>query len=368
MARSAPVVEDMPGVAQIPGENVRARAFVKKIILLRIRRIERTPDVMERFHMAPMAEITTPALRRAIRRYSHGAVLYSEMLSAGAIAAGSSMNREMSARHDFDDPFVFQIVGAKPAVMAAAAARLAEQGCRAIDINMGCSAPDIMKTGGGAALLADPPLAREIVRACRSAAPCGLTVKMRSGYERTDLPALLDFARMLQDEGVNAITLHGRHAKLGFRRTADWSAVRAVKERLSIPVIGNGDIDAAETAVRRLRESGCDGVMIGRAAVQAPWIFALCDALVGGGHVVRDIDIEAVFVDVLEGIRDFLEEKYHRSRGHRFCFYFCQNVHFSHELFRTIRRESAIDAMIALVRGYFARNPHERVKTVRAGA
>ncbi len=312
-----------------------------------------------------MAELTTPALRMTIRRFSTEAVLCSEMLAAGAVAAHAPHNAPLIQKLPGDDPFIYQLVGANPAVMARACGILEELGCFSIDINMGCAAPDILKTGAGAGLLANPDRAREVVRACRGAVKGALSVKMRSGFADSDGDRLVEFGRMLQGEGVDFITLHGRHAKLGFRRSADWGLVKLLHESLSIPVIGNGDITSAQIAASRLRESGCDAVMLGREGVKSPWIFALCERALGGDARPLTVDVCDVFLDTLRAIESLLPEKLHRSRGHRFAFYYSGNAHFSHELFTRIRKEISIDGMARAVAKYFDRNPGERVREFR---
>lgn len=312
--------------------------------------------------LAPMAEISTPALRGVIKGLCPGTVLFSEMLSAGAIAAGADHNEPLVKKHDFDDPLVYQIVGSDPGVMAAACAALSEAGCLSVDINMGCPIHDIVKKGQGARLLADPPKAREIVRACRRAARTGLSVKMRTGWEESDEARFADFIAMLEGEGVDFITVHPRCARLGFRRTADWRLVALAKRTVSIPVIGNGDIDTPQAAADRMRDSGCDGVMIGRAAVSSPWIFRLADDLMNGAPAPLEVNIRGIFLEVLDNMGRFLPERLHRSRSHRFCSYYTRNARYGHELFTRIRRETSLDRIRELVVEYYDRNPGEAVK------
>lgn len=319
------------------------------------------------FLCAPMAEITTPALRRIIREYSGGVTLYSEMLLSGALVSRAPHNEPLVQRHGFDDPFIYQIVGNSPAVMAEAARLLADRGPYGIDINMGCAAPDIVKTGSGAGLLGNPPLARDIVRACRAAVKCSLSVKMRSGVEESDADRLVDFAGMLEGEGVDFITLHPRHSRLGFRRSADWKLIRKVKQCLRIPVVGNGDVTGPASALRMMSETGCDGVMIGREVVKSPWIFRLCEDAVEKRSSRLIIDLRDVFLAALEHMALYLPERLHKSRAHRFCSYFSKNVHFSHDLFTRIRREISIAGMKQAVADYYERNPEETVKTISCG-
>ncbi|MCP4131337.1 MAG: tRNA-dihydrouridine synthase family protein [bacterium] len=314
------------------------------------------------FALAPMAEITTPALRRTIKEFTGNVLLYSEMLSAAAIVSGVSYNENRMQKLDFDDPFVFQLMGNSPDIMGQACEILSDIGCYGIDINMGCSAPVILQKGLGSGLLKEPEKAREIVRVCRKKTTSSLSVKLRSGFEKHDEEFLIDFTRMLQDEGVDFIALHPRFAKLGFARKADWSLVKSVKKHLSIPVLGNGDISSAEMAMRKINETGCDGIMIGREAVTAPWIFKLCDDIYHNNPSSLSVDILQVFINTLDYLALYLPEYLHKSRAHRFCVYYCKNAKFGHELFRKIRNVDSINEMKSIVYDYYERNEGEREK------
>ena len=312
--------------------------------------------------MAPMAEITTPSLRRCIRKFDRETVLYSEMLSGAAIACGSFHNEPLTVINDNDEPFVFQLLGGDPDTMAEACTILSDKKCSGIDINMGCSAPDIIKKFQGSRLLSDMSATRDIVQKCRKAYNGTLSVKMRSGFEESDNRYLVDFGKMLQNEGIDYITLHPRHGKLSFRRTADWGLVKLLKENLKIPVVGNGDITTPQDVQRRFEETHCDGIMIGRNAVAAPWIFALSKELITTGNYRLEINLPEIYRDVLLGIKNDLPEHLHKSRGHRFSFYYSKNFVFSHDIFKKIRNVDQIDLMIEIIDDYALRNPVERVK------
>lgn len=316
----------------------------------------------KRLYLAPMAEITTPALRRIIKEFCGEVVLFSEMLNAGSVVSGASHNEPLITRHEFDTPYIYQIVGNRPDLMSEAARILSDRDKCAININMGCAAPEIMKKGCGAGLLGDMDLAREIVRACRKSCDTELSVKMRCGYNSNDEALLLSFAKMLEHEGVDAIMLHPRHARLSFKRTADWRLVKLLKQHISIPVIGNGDIISPETAVSRQEMSGCNGIMIGRAAVQMPWIFRLCAYLLDREEGELTVDLQDVFTKVIDLIREYLPVNLHKSRFHRFCFYYTKNVTFSHTLFSSIRRTGDPEEIKTLVNDYFERNGGEKIK------
>ena len=311
---------------------------------------------------APMAEITTSSLRRCIRKFDSGVILYSEMLSSAAIVNGSEHNKYLLHMNRDDNPYVFQILGGDPDIMAGACEILSEREIFGIDINMGCSAPDIIKKLQGSRLLSNMAAAQDVVRKCRDVYKGRLSVKMRSGFESAHDKYLVDFAKMLEGEGVDYITLHPRDGKQAFKRTADWNLVKLLKENLSIPVIGNGDIASPEDVVGRFNETQCNGIMIGREGVRAPWIFALSNELMKTGSYSLEVDLASIFKEVLLGIKNDLPPHLHKSRAHRFAFYFSKNFVFSHEIFRKIRNLNEIDLMIEIIDEYVLRNPGERIK------
>lgn len=321
----------------------------------------------QKFFLAPMAEITTPPFRKCVRAFDTETVLYSEMLSAAAVKGGAMHNEPLMLKNENDGPFVYQLLGGEPEVMAESCIILQERGCSGIDINMGCSAPDIVKKFQGSRILSDIKAASEIVKKCRAVCGCSLSVKMRSGFEETDEAYLLEFGRMLQGEGVDYITLHPRHGKLSFRRNADWKLVKMLKENLSIPVVGNGDIVTPEDAERCMRETGCDALMIGRGAVSFPWIFALSRELVQTGNYSLEVDLLTIYSDVMNDIAARLPENLHKSRAHRFSFYYMKNFTFAHDLMKKIRNLDRIGLMVETLDEYLARNPRERVRIFTGG-
>jgi nifR3 family TIM-barrel protein len=221
--------------------------------------------------MAPLAGITDLPFRLLIKESGCGLV-YSEMISANGLVHGSVKTVRMLDSHPSEKPLAVQIFGADPAVMAEAARTVAASGADILDINFGCSVRKVVKTGAGAALMREPERAEAMLKAVRGAVDLPLTIKIRSGWDRTGAQAL-QIARIAEHSGVDAVAVHPRSAQQGFRGRADWEVIGRVKHSIHIPVIGNGDIVDARDALQMVADTGCDAVMIGRAAIGRPWIF-----------------------------------------------------------------------------------------------
>ncbi len=222
--------------------------------------------------LAPMAGITNHAFRSICRDLGAGLVV-TELLSSHAIHYKNAKTFGMFDWDDSERPVSVQLFGGVPELMAEAAAVVEERGADIVDLNMGCWVPKVAKNGAGAALMKDVCLAQDVVGAMVKAVKIPVTVKIRAGWDRSQATAV-EFAQRAQDVGAKAIAVHARFASQGFTGTADWSVIRRVKDAVTIPVIGNGDVETPEDARRMLDETGCDGVMIGRAAMGNPWLFA----------------------------------------------------------------------------------------------
>ncbi|MDR3088633.1 MAG: tRNA dihydrouridine synthase DusB [Desulfobulbaceae bacterium] len=221
--------------------------------------------------LAPLAGYSDAPFRLLCRRLGAG-LCVSEMISAHAIVHGQRKTLEMLDFSEEERPVSLQLFGADPGVMAEAAAMVGALSPDFIDLNMGCPVKKVTKKGAGAALMANPTLAEDIIRRVCRATPIAVTVKIRAGVNATHITAV-DFAKMAEAQGAKMVAAHGRTWAQGFSGLADWSVVAAVKKALTIPVIGNGDIASRDQAFQRLAESGCDAVMIGRAALKNPFIF-----------------------------------------------------------------------------------------------
>lgn len=223
--------------------------------------------------LAPMAGVSDEAFRIIAKDYGCGLV-FTEMVSSRALCYGNRHTEEMLEFSDAVRPIAVQLFGSEPDVMAQAAARVEERWRPdLLDINMGCPAPKVVANGDGAALLKDPARAVAVAAAVVRAVHAPVTVKMRSGWDQSAPDTAVDLAQRLQDAGVAAITLHPRTRSQFYGGHSDWSLIRRVKERLQIPVIGNGDVATPEDALTMWQQTGCDGIMIGRGALGAPWIF-----------------------------------------------------------------------------------------------
>jgi nifR3 family TIM-barrel protein len=230
--------------------------------------------------LAPLAGITHMPFR-VLAREAGCALVTSEMISANGLYYGSEETREMLVMSPAERPLAIQLFGQHPEIMADAAARVEAMGADMIDVNFGCAVKKIVRNGSGAALMRDLSRARWILEAMRSAIRIPLTIKMRSGWDGSGVQAL-ELAKIAQDCGVNALTLHPRTAKQGFSGTADWRLIQKLKETVRIPVIGNGDIKRPSDVPAMMGQTGCDAVMVGRAAMGNPWFFSQAlDALEG---------------------------------------------------------------------------------------
>ena len=221
--------------------------------------------------LAPMAGITNLPFRLMVK--SQGpALVCTEMISAKGLSLSQERTLSYLKSDPKERPLAVQIFGSEAHSMAIAAEIVLRIGADVLDINLGCPVKKVTRTGAGAALMLEPALLRAIIKEVRQAWPGPLTAKIRAGWRPGRLLAV-DVAKLLEDHGVDAVTVHGRYASEGFSGKSDWSVISEVKKAVQIPVIGNGDVFSPQDAIRMRQMTGCDGVMIGRGAIGNPWIF-----------------------------------------------------------------------------------------------
>jgi tRNA-dihydrouridine synthase B len=222
--------------------------------------------------LAPMAGVTDTLFRRVIRGLGGCGLLMTEFTSSEGITRSAKKAERYLFFQEDEHPIAAQLFGANAQVMADAARMVEDLGYDAVDINLGCPAKKVVKCGGSG-LLRDLPLLGEIFRAVRAAVKIPLTIKLRAGWDETSIVAK-EVVRMAEDVGVEAAAIHPRTRLQGYSGQADWKIIADVKQAVKIPIVGNGDIQCPEDAARMVQETGCDAVMIGRAAATNPWIFA----------------------------------------------------------------------------------------------
>ena len=258
---------------------------------------------------APLAGITHLPMR-ILAKEAGCALVCSEMISSKGLEYHSVKTEKLMDSAPEEKPLSVQIFGSEPRVMADAAAKVQASGADIVDINFGCAVKKILKSGSGAALMKEPELAAKIIKAVRKTVAIPLTVKMRSGWDKTGDQARL-IAKIAEDEGADAVTVHPRTAGQGFSGQADWSLIARIKQAVSIPVIGNGDIVRAEDALRMITQTECDGIMVGRAAIGNPWIFSQILALLNNEEmpVIDNARRFSILMRYLDAAFTYLDER-----------------------------------------------------------
>ena len=308
------------------------------------------------FFLAPMAELSHRALRELIESFGGCDEYFSEMISAAALLAGGPFEKWYIDTMPCPEKLVFQLVGSESETIIKAAIMLDRLDCAGIDLNMGCCAPLIRKTGAGITWMSSIDRAGMLIKGLRKEIKKRLSAKIRIGFTE-NFDFLADFCRRLEAEGIDLIILHPRTAKEKLKRLARWDYVAALKNELHIPVAGNGDISSAEELIHRA-SSPCDGVMVGRAAVRCPWIFAQARQIENSNSPVPISfpipSIEETGLRFLELLSRYQPPEFHVSRALRFFSYFCSNLQWGNFLKNQLNRENSLSGMEQFWRGHFA--------------
>ena len=312
-----------------------------------------TKTIPGRLILAPLSKIGNLAFRRMVSGYGGCGLLFSEMCGARSAPQGNGANtRGFMWRPDELERLVCQIFDSDPEIMAAGAARVEAAGFFGVDLNFGCSVAALCRRGCGAALLKTPKRAEAIVAAVRRAMDGPLFVKFRTGWQDDPLAAT-DLARRFEGAGADALTFHPRVAPDRRSRPANWDRIGQVKQAVSIPVFGNGDVFSPSDCLRMLDTTGCDGVALGRLAIARPWVFAQwTGALHPEPDIFRDCALE-LFGELSRCYGPHIAMR----RFHRFSAYFSANFRFGHTLFRSICKARDPEAVMMALEQFFKQSP-----------
>lgn len=255
--------------------------------------------------LAPMAGVTDRPFRQILTACGKGN-MYAEMAAINALQRKNPKSWQIADVRSENYPVVVQLVGNDAGLFAEAAKLVADLGARSLDINMGCPVKKIVNNESGSALMKDMPRAAKIIAAVVNATPLSVSVKFRKGWDNEHINAV-EFAKMCEENGASYITVHGRTRAQGYSGEADWNIIKAVKESVKIPVIGNGDIDSPQKAKQRMAESGVDGVMIGRAVLGNPWLLQQTYEYLCRGVIPAEPNIAQIQEILLKHLRLLIE-------------------------------------------------------------
>lgn len=268
-------------------------------------------ELKNNIFLAPMAGVTDMPFRILCKEQECGLV-YTEMVSAKGMHYDDDKSNKLTLMHEIEKPGAVQIFGSDPTIMAEVAEKLNASDAAIIDINMGCPAPKITKNGEGSALMKNPQLIAEIIRAVAAASQKPVTVKIRKGWDDSLINAV-EIARIAEENGASAVAVHGRTREQYYSGKADWDIIRRVKDAVSIPVIGNGDVTGPKEARKLLEETKCDAIMVGRGAQGNPWIFKKIVRFLEDGTIVPNPSPEEKIDTIIRHMNMLIDLKGERT-------------------------------------------------------
>ncbi len=312
--------------------------------------------------LAPMAGITDKPMRRMVHAKSGGDVaLISEMVAINALSRKNAKTYRIADVRDEPYPVIVQLVGADEVLFADAAQLAAELGAAGIDINMGCPVRKIITGGAGSALMKNPEQAAKIIKSVKNAVKLPVSVKFRKGWDNNSVNAT-DFAKMCEASGAEFITVHGRTRAQGYSGTADWNIIKEVKSAVKIPVVGNGDVTSPQSAAEMIKQTGCDGVMIGRAALGAPWLTGEIAKYLKTGSLPQKQPAQEVKNTLLKHISlltEYYGEKLALALSRKYVCWYSKNFRDAKRFRENYMKINDYQAAVAEINTYFDQNGEE---------
>lgn len=316
----------------------------------KIRNIEINPPLV----LSPMAGVTDVSFRRLLKQRGGIGLTVSEFISVEGLTRNNPKSKRQMRFYENERPFAVQIFGGQPERMRMAAEMAEEVGADILDVNCGCPAPKVVKHGGGSGLLKDHQRLEEILKEIKKAISIPMTVKIRAGFYDHTINAV-ETARLAEACGAEHIALHGRTKEQGYRGQANWELVKQIKETVSVPVSGSGDITTIQQAFDRFRETGCDGVLIGRGAMANPWIFRQIEDTIQGREPFQPTleDKRAVLLEYFEMLREDMPQLAAIGRMKQLAGQFTRGLR-GGALFRTALYHShSVDEILDRISEYF---------------